>query len=410
MPPKRASTSKAPAMTQAAIRKLVDDSVTAALEAQSAMVANANNPNRNTGPTGISVVKTRNYKEFISCQPFYFNVLCPNMVPNTKKLLEAFIRGLPRSIKGNVTASKPQTLEEAINIAQRLMDQVTKHTPVQVSSDNKRKFNDKRTVNNNSCSNNNFRNTNTNNRYNNRQPQQNQRQEAARAYAITPAENNRMRPKRSSTSKASTMSQAAIRKLVAAALETQTATIAEADNSIREIPKIQELAILCPNMVPNNEKIMEVFIGGLPRSIEGNVTASKPQTLEEAINIAQSFDVVIGTDWLSKYHAKIICDEKVVHIPIEDETLIIRAQVMEKKSDKKRLENIPVVREFPDVFPEELPGLDSVRRVEFQIDLLPGAAYVARAPYRLAVTPLKMCVAAEYYPGTLLHNITALGT
>ncbi|GKE70629.1 hypothetical protein Tco_1528701 [Tanacetum coccineum] len=52
-------------------------------------------------------------------------ILCPNMVPNTEKLLEAFIGGLPRSIEGNVTASKPQTLEEAINIAQRLMDQVT---------------------------------------------------------------------------------------------------------------------------------------------------------------------------------------------------------------------------------------------------------------------------------------------
>ncbi|GKD93442.1 hypothetical protein Tco_1373279 [Tanacetum coccineum] len=71
------------------------------------------------------------------------------MVPNTEKLLEAFIGGLPRSIKGNVTASKPQTLEEAINIAQRLMDQVTKHTPVQVSSDHKRKFEDRRTFNNN---------------------------------------------------------------------------------------------------------------------------------------------------------------------------------------------------------------------------------------------------------------------
>ncbi|GKE97476.1 putative reverse transcriptase domain-containing protein [Tanacetum coccineum] len=61
-------------------------------------------------------------------------VLCPNMVPNTEKLLEAFIGGLPRSIEGNVTASKSQTLEETINIAQRLMDQVTKHTPVQVST------------------------------------------------------------------------------------------------------------------------------------------------------------------------------------------------------------------------------------------------------------------------------------
>ncbi|GJS36351.1 hypothetical protein Tco_0534733 [Tanacetum coccineum] len=47
----------------------------------------------------------------------------------------------------------------------------------------------------------------------------------------------------------------------------------------------QELGVLCPNMVPNTEKLMEVFIEGLPKSIEGNVTASKPQTLEEAITI-----------------------------------------------------------------------------------------------------------------------------
>ncbi|GKC41670.1 hypothetical protein Tco_1059392 [Tanacetum coccineum] len=53
------------------------------------------------------------------------------------------------------------------------------------------------------------------------------------------------------------------------------------------VRRFQELAVLCPNMVPNTEKLMEVFIGGLPRSIKGNVTASKPQTLEEAITITQ---------------------------------------------------------------------------------------------------------------------------
>ncbi|GKC51793.1 reverse transcriptase domain-containing protein [Tanacetum coccineum] len=74
MPPKRTSTSEAPAMTQAAIKKLVADSVAAALEAQAATMASTNNPNRNTGPTGTPVAKTGNYKEFISCQPFYFNV------------------------------------------------------------------------------------------------------------------------------------------------------------------------------------------------------------------------------------------------------------------------------------------------------------------------------------------------
>nr|GFC07933.1 reverse transcriptase domain-containing protein [Tanacetum cinerariifolium] len=53
------------------------------------------------------------------------------------------------------------------------------------------------------------------------------------------------------------------------------------------IRRFQELVVLCPNMVPNSKKLMEVFIGGLPRSIEGNVTTSKPQTIEEAITITQ---------------------------------------------------------------------------------------------------------------------------
>nr|GEW78373.1 reverse transcriptase domain-containing protein [Tanacetum cinerariifolium] len=73
MPPKRTSTSEAPTMTQAVIRKLVADSVAAALEAQSATMASTNNPNRNTRPTGTLVARKGNYKEFISCQPFYFN-------------------------------------------------------------------------------------------------------------------------------------------------------------------------------------------------------------------------------------------------------------------------------------------------------------------------------------------------
>ncbi|GJZ19358.1 reverse transcriptase domain-containing protein [Tanacetum coccineum] len=64
-------------------------------------------------------------------------VLCPNMVPNAEKLMEVFISGLPRSIEGNVTASKPQTLEEAINIAQRLMDQIIKRDSVQEANDHK---------------------------------------------------------------------------------------------------------------------------------------------------------------------------------------------------------------------------------------------------------------------------------
>ncbi|GKG12465.1 hypothetical protein Tco_0346702, partial [Tanacetum coccineum] len=72
MPPKRTSTSAIPAITQDAIRQLIAG-IFAALEAQAAAMVNSDNPNRNIGPTKIPVTKRGNYKEFISCQPFYFN-------------------------------------------------------------------------------------------------------------------------------------------------------------------------------------------------------------------------------------------------------------------------------------------------------------------------------------------------
>nr|GEV62433.1 reverse transcriptase domain-containing protein [Tanacetum cinerariifolium] len=180
MPPKRnsasaASASEAPAITQAAIRQLVVDSVAMALETQATTMANADNANRNTEPREASVAKKCSYKEFMSCKPFNFKealswwnsfaqpigieeaykitwvefkkllikkycleteiqkiedkfyhltvkgndlktyvrrfqelvTLCPTMVSDSEKLMEAFIEGLPQSIKGNVTTSKP---------------------------------------------------------------------------------------------------------------------------------------------------------------------------------------------------------------------------------------------------------------------------------------------------------------
>ncbi|GJY80781.1 reverse transcriptase domain-containing protein [Tanacetum coccineum] len=89
--------------------------------------------------------------------------LCPNMVPNTEKLMEVFISGLPRNIEGNVTASKPQTLEEAINISQRLMDQIIKRDSVQETNDHKRKLEDKR----NTIDNNNYPKYHNNNNHSN---------------------------------------------------------------------------------------------------------------------------------------------------------------------------------------------------------------------------------------------------
>ncbi|GJY03981.1 hypothetical protein Tco_0369921 [Tanacetum coccineum] len=88
MAPKRTSTSAAPGMTQAAIRKLVADSVVAALEAQSATMANTNNTNRNTRQKETPKTRKCSYKEFMSCQPFNFKVSkarvasCPGLKTN----------------------------------------------------------------------------------------------------------------------------------------------------------------------------------------------------------------------------------------------------------------------------------------------------------------------------------------
>ncbi|GJR15685.1 putative reverse transcriptase domain-containing protein [Tanacetum coccineum] len=138
-----------------------------------------------------------------------------------------------------------------------------------------------------------------------------------------------------------------------------------------------------------------------------------------------SFDVIIGMDWLRRYHAVIICDEKLVQVPYGNETLTfcgnessngkesrltviscskaqeymakgcqvflaqISAKKEEDKSERKQIEDVPIVQDFPEVFPEDLPGLPPARPVEFQIDLIPGAAPVARAPYRLAPSEMK---------------------
>ncbi|GKC99004.1 putative reverse transcriptase domain-containing protein, partial [Tanacetum coccineum] len=110
------------------------------------------------------------------------------------------------------------------------------------------------------------------------------------------------------------------------------------------------------------------------------------------------FDVIISMDWLPKYHALIVCDEKVVRIPYGDEVLIIRGDDYDKgitskkaedKSEEKRLEDVPIIREFSEVFLDDLPRLPLARQVEFQIDLVPGAAPIARSPYRLAPAELQ---------------------
>nr|GEZ31266.1 putative reverse transcriptase domain-containing protein [Tanacetum cinerariifolium] len=122
-----------------------------------------------------------------------------------------------------------------------------------------------------------------------------------------------------------------------------------------------------------------------------------------------TFDVIIGMYWLNLHDAVIVCGKKEVHVPLKKRTLVVKgddcvsrlkvvscmkvkkyvdrgsylfvAQVVEKEPVERRLEDVPVICKFLDVFPEDLLGLPPPGEVEFEIELVPGAAPVARAPY-----------------------------
>ncbi|GKA19553.1 putative reverse transcriptase domain-containing protein [Tanacetum coccineum] len=104
-----------------------------------------------------------------------------------------------------------------------------------------------------------------------------------------------------------------------------------------------------------------------------------------------TFDVIIGMDWLVKHDAVIVCGEKVVRIPYGNKMLIVESDkgVSRLKSKEKQMEDMPVIYDFPEVFLEELLGLSPPRQVEFWIDVVPGAAPVARALYRLAPSEIR---------------------
>nr|GEV95039.1 hypothetical protein [Tanacetum cinerariifolium] len=147
-----------------------------------------------------------------------------------------------------------------------------------------------------------------------------------------------------------------------------------------------------------------------------------PTTLDRGYDVELADGRIV---WLVKYHVVIVCDEKLVRVPFGDKILIfhgdgsnngheyrlniisctktqryllkgcpiflahVTTKEAEDKSKEKRLKDVPIVQDFLDVFPKDLSGIPPTRQVEFQIDLVPGAAPVARAPYRLALSEMK---------------------
>nr|GEU78168.1 putative reverse transcriptase domain-containing protein [Tanacetum cinerariifolium] len=299
---------------------------------EAAMMANANNPNRNTGPTGIPVVKTGNYKEFISYQPFYFN--------GAKEAL-GLIRWFERTKlvfsrsrcaeENKVTFATGTLTDDALSwwnaYAQPMgIEQANQITWTELKSLMTNKY----------C------------------PQTEIRKMEEELYNLTVKEND-LKPycKYQVTTKESLTIE-----------EHSTTTLVATTTTVTPTPTI---AIIIANHNKTKGKKLLEFMLLLHLKTIGRLLGS--------------FDVVIGMDWLSKYHAKILCDEKVVHIPINGETLIIR--------DEKRLKDIPIVKEFLDIFPKDLHGLPPIHQVEFQIDLIFRATLVARTPYRLAPSEMQ---------------------
>eukprot|EP00253_Pinus_taeda_P012331 PITA_12331 len=119
------------------------------------------------------------------------------------------------------------------------------------------------------------------------------------------------------------------------------------------------------------------------------VVAGQPVVADLNILPRGSYDVLIGMDWLEKHWALVNCKTKVIRCPV----YAIQVGYAETKNKENPLEHLPVIKEFADVFPEEIPGLPPKRDIDFTIELIPGAAPVSRTPYRMSVpelTELKM--------------------
>nr|GEY68766.1 retrotransposon protein, putative, Ty3-gypsy subclass [Tanacetum cinerariifolium] len=339
-------------------------------------------------PRNVQTTRPCFYSDFMKCHPLNFKGnegvdlrsrgLCNDLgstqeendrqfVANENEKIDKYISGLPDSIYGNVKSSKPRTLDKIIELTNDLMDQ--KLRTYAGRADKKRKADD----------------TSKSNHRHQQQPFK--KQNVAKVYNMGMGD-------RSSSN----------------------ANFANAQRDNKETPKgngcfeceaLGHFKRDCPKLRNKNGEIGMLKDGYL-----------MPVELG-------SFDVIIGMDWLRRCHVMIVCDEKLVQIPYGNVTLTfygnesknkresrltviscskaqeymakgcqiflaqISAKKEEDKSKGKQLKDVPIVRDFPEVFLEDFLGLPPAQPVEFQIDLIPGAAPVARAPYRLAPSEMK---------------------
>ena len=126
---------------------------------------------------------------------------------------------------------------------------------------------------------------------------------------------------------------------------------------------------------------------GIKIQILGREFDARPIALD-----SEGIDVILGMDWLAKYDAVIQCAKRSVILTSSSgerfefmATLLAAADCTVNQLQGNSIEDIRVVCEYPDVFPDDLPGMPPERDIEFIIDLLPGTAPIAKRPYRMSV-------------------------
>ncbi|GJV20355.1 putative reverse transcriptase domain-containing protein [Tanacetum coccineum] len=323
--------------------------------------------------------------------------------------IDKYIGGLPDNIHGNVMSTRPKTLDFAIELANDLMDQKLR-TYAERHNENKRKADDSSR--------------------NNHQQQSHKRKNVARAYTAGPGEKKVYTGDLPLCTKCNYhhTGQCApkcgkCKRYGHATTDCRVNT--KNNNSKKNCPKLKNRGnrngdgtaqgrayalggrdaspdsnVITGTFLLNNHYATILFDTDADRSFVSNTFSAMiditPTTFENHYDVEladgkiigvntiirgctlnfmnhpfnidlmpvplSSFDAIIRMDWLTKHHGVIICDEKI---------------------------DVPIVKDFPEVFPEDLPGIPPTRQVEFQIDLVPGVAPVARAPYRLAPSEMK---------------------
>nr|GEU34368.1 putative reverse transcriptase domain-containing protein [Tanacetum cinerariifolium] len=436
--PATTTTTTTTSVTGAQLVVLIEQGISRALAARDGDRNTNGDDSHNSGTRAKRterVTRECTYPDFMKCKPLNFKDMKKKMTDKycprgeIKKLkselwnlradkIERYVGGLPDVIHGSVVASRPKTMQEAIEMANDLIDK-RNNSWAECQAENKRKVDDIFESNQS------------------QQQQPKKRQNTGRVYTTASGEKKQYGGSKPLCAKCNYHLDGPCapqchkcNKVGHFTLDCRSTANTNNPNNQRgtgsgQKPTCYECGVQgnfkreCPKLKNNNNHGNQGGRDNAPAKLTGRINGLNTilrgctlNLLNHPFNInlmpveLGSFDAIIGMDWLAKYQAVIACAKKIVRIPWGNETLIIHGdgsnqgnatrlniilctkmekymmkgfliflahvttKEVEDKSEKKRLEDVTIVQNFPELFPVDLPGLPSTRPVEFQIDLL----------------------------------------